>query len=192
MKKGLTLIELLITITLLSILLISFSSIYISGIKTYREEFAKSQLQTEAQTILDKISTDIKASKTTEAQFTDSSTGLSYTLNSNTLILLLPAIDNRDSNGQNIIYSGNSMLFDRVIYQKNGNSLTKKVISAPGSARLNENNITKTLSPNNIAFTFTPVTANANQINLTLTFSKKVGNKTLTTTVRGTANFRNF
>lgn len=187
-KRGVSLIELLIVMTLLGIMFTAFTSIYNNSIKTVREQMAQSQAQTEAQTILDRIQTEIKKGRTTDNTFG------SYTLGSQVLIIQLPAINNYED--QNILYNGSNPILDRVIYYKSGNELHRKVIADPASARMNENNndVILTNSISDLTFSYTKVNPTSTitiDVTTSLSIAKKVGKIYKTANVNGKASFRN-
>jgi prepilin-type N-terminal cleavage/methylation domain-containing protein len=187
MKRGMTLIELLISMTVTSILMLSFSAIWANSIKSSKEQLAQTQIQSETQIIIDKIESDIRKARTTESSYSG------YTLGAETLIIQIPAIDS----AQNILYSGQTQLLDRVVYYKSGNTVKRKVIANASSIRAAENNTEKTLTTNLVALNFSYIKLNINspinsEVKTTLTLSKKAGKVTKTSTISSQTTFRNL
>lgn len=187
MKKGFTLIELLISMTVLSILLLTFSAIFGNSVKTMREQLAQTQAHTDAQTILDRIESDVRKGRTTENSYN------SYTLGAQTLIIQIPSVNS----SQNIIYSGQNALLDRIVYFKSGSELKRVVFANPASVRMNENNTIKTLSKNitdlNFVYSKINLTSPYNaDVETNITISRKVGKILKTSTVKSKTTFRNL
>lgn len=182
-KKGTTLIELLVVMVLIGIMVVAFGQIYASGMKTYREQLAQTRLSSEAQTILDRITTETKMAKQVEAEYNTFTTG------GNTLILNLPAVDN----DQNFLYTGSNLRVDRVIYYQVGSELHRLVYADSGSIRYSQNNqdtvLTKKLST--MTFTYDPEINLPGLVQTQLAFAEKVGNDQRVVEVKGKAKLRN-
>lgn len=164
-SKGLTLIELLISITLLSIIVAVFTSTYVTGISVYTREVRTTNLQNESRIILDRIVSDIKQSYSVENGS-----------DNNILALAAPSID---SNG-NIIYE-NTGLFktDLITYWQSGSTLYKKVEPNPASVRPEA--VTHVLGDvNTINFTYTPSASTAKEIDINIVTSIIAGKNTIT------------
>ena len=58
-KKGFTLIEVLITMVLVTVISLTITTVYVIGMKTYQEELATSTVQSNGQTIMDALVNDI-------------------------------------------------------------------------------------------------------------------------------------
>ena len=108
MKKetGFTLIEVIITLTLITIVLGILVSIYIFNVRTFQIELWRSKLQTETQTILDKIISDTKLATEISENYNE------YSTSSDTIILAVPAVDE----SQNFLYAGEQFKKDYIIY----------------------------------------------------------------------------
>lgn len=179
-----TIIEVLIAISILGIMMLAFTSIYSVGLSRLRDELVQTQLQSEAQVLLDRISTEVTQAQGVEQVYDGVNLSASY------LPLKIPAINS----SQNIIYNNNSnIIYDHIVYKINGSNLTRMVVADTGSKRYGENNIEKTLSTSvtNLTFTYAPDNVSPTQINISISLSKKAGNRTRTITLQGGAKFRN-
>lgn len=151
--KGLSLIELLISIVLLSVLLIVFTSAFVNGIKVYKRETRTSNLQNESRIVLDRIISDIKQAS-----------GVNTTSTATMLNLEVPSIDINE----NILYEGTGdFKIDNYIYTLNSNTITKTVDPHMDSSRPNS---TKTIldKVSNVTFTYLPDLASAEEVEVTL------------------------
>jgi prepilin-type N-terminal cleavage/methylation domain-containing protein len=183
MKKGITLIETLIVMTLLGIVMPVIVSVYITGLKTYNQEFTQTQLQSSAQTILDTILNDTKNAQAVEETFNSHTTG------PNTIILRVPAINS----SQVIQYEDSQMLFDRIVYYYENNRIHKLVYANPSSTRFSENNTDKILATNILIlnFTYDPDPIAPTLITATVSNAESVGKLTRSISVSGKARLRN-
>lgn len=183
-KKGLTMIELIVVMVLLSILLPVLLSIYVYGTKTFNEELSQSELQSDAQTILDSILNDIRNAQSVEASYDDQ-----FFSNGTTIVLKVPALDQ----SQNIIYDGSTMQSDIIVYSFYDNSIHKRVFADADSRRATQNNIDKILASNilELNFTYEPDPLAATLVQVTLKNHKKVGNQSKSINVSSKARLRN-
>jgi len=175
-QQGLTLIELLISIVLLSILLTVFTSAFVSGIKVYQREFQTANLQSENRIVLDRIISDIKQAYNVED-----------TSDSDTLVLALPAID---ASG-NILYEATGQFkTDYFTYTKNGTSLEKEILPDASSSRTA---ITKTIldKVSNLTFTYLPDLSSAEEVEVRLITQDQSSGKTITVNNLGRGVLRN-
>lgn len=185
MKKGFTLIELIIAIALLTTVMMAVASIFSVVIKTYHLESQRGFFQKDLNFVSDNITRDIKQSQLVQSY-------APYTLSSTTLILNLPALD---SSG-NFIYSGSQLQTDTVIYTQSGTGLikilypnqlsTRAVGVTPGSA-------TTLISDNvsNLNFSYSPNITAPRQVTFSITLSRTSGARTITLTGGDTADLRN-
>ena len=182
-RRGITLIELLITMALLGIISAVITSVYVTGFKTFQEELASSTVQSSSQTILDALITDTKNGLLIEESYD------TYITSENTIIIRLPAVDD----DKNILYDGSTMLFDRIIYYYAGNTIHKIVFADPESSRYSKNGIDTVLDKKILAlsFAYEPNASAATLITATISSEIKVGNKTRAITVTGQARLRN-
>jgi prepilin-type N-terminal cleavage/methylation domain-containing protein len=130
MKKGFTIVELVISMALLAIILVAVSSIFITAIKNYQISFARSTLQKEINFTVDDINKNIRI-----AAGVESTNGSGDNRGPNTLILSLPATD---ANG-NFIYQSGVLQVDTFTYSLSSGNLHKKIKSTTGT-RLAQNN----------------------------------------------------
>lgn len=184
-KKGLTLIELLIVMVLMSILMPVIVSIYISGIKTFNQELTQTQLQSNAQTILDEIMNDTKNAQAVLETYNGETT------NTSTIILRIPAIDA----SQVIQYNGTDMLFDVIIYKFEGNNIHKIVYSPieSNSVRRAQDGRDKVIASNilNLIFDYDPDPVSPTLVTTTVTNNQAVGIFVRKVTVTSKARLRN-
>lgn len=185
MKKcGITLIELLITMSMIAIIASVITSVYLIGFKTFKEEMASSIVQSNAQTILDAMTTDIKNGLQIEPTYG------SYTTSETTIIIRVPAIDSSN----NILYESDTMLFDRIIYYYNNNSIHKMIVADPGSSRASRSGFDTVLDANVLVlrFTYEPDASSATFVSATISSDIAVsGNRTRSITITGQARLRN-
>lgn len=187
MKKGVTLIELLIVMTILGLMMGTFAGVYANGLRTFRTELTRTQLQTESQTITDRIATDIKKA------ITVASTADEKNLGPQTLILTTPAIDDND----NFLLDVNgAQLVDTIIYFSENHILKRKVLANAQSSRNAENGVEKILTTNletiNFSYTYPIGSINPTQIKTDLTVSKMVNNRLEKSSTHSTASPRNL
>lgn len=182
-KKGLTLIELLIAMTLLATIAAVISSVYVTGYKTFYEELTSSTIQSNAQTILDGLITDARNGLLIEQSY------LTYTTGPNSIIIKVPALDS----GSNILYSGTNMLYDRVIYYYQNNAIHKIIFADPASSRYPKNGHDVILDENilELNFTYDPDQATATLVTATISSQDMVGHIARHITITGQARLRN-
>ena len=143
-KQGMSLIELTIAMTLMIILSVIIGSLYLSGFTSYRRELAQTSIQSNAQTILDNIMNDTKNAQSVEETYRG------YESGNHTIILRVPALDTN----KNILYSHDSMLFDRIIYYYDNNKIHKVTYAQTNSIRYKENNLNKTIDESTLQLHF--------------------------------------
>jgi prepilin-type N-terminal cleavage/methylation domain-containing protein len=182
-KKGITLIELLIVMVLMGIVMPVISSIFITGLKTFNQEFTQTELQSNAQTILDEILNDAKNAQAVEETYG------TYTTGANTIILRVPTINS----AQVIQYEDSSMLFDRIVYYYEVNKIHKVVFADSRSIRFGQNNTNKVLASNILAlnFTYDPDVIAPTLVSTTVSNVQEVGKLTRSVSVTGKARLRN-
>jgi prepilin-type N-terminal cleavage/methylation domain-containing protein len=183
MKKGITLIELLITISLISSIMIVTSSVYVTGFKTFKEELTSSIVQSNAQTILDGLTTDIKNGLQIEPTYT------TYTTGEDMIIIRVPAVD---ATGH-AIYTGSNMSFDRIIYYYKNNSIHKVIYADAASIRYPKNGRDVILDSKvlELQFAYDPDQASATLVTATISSKMMVGNRDKAITLTGQARLRN-
>ena len=183
-RRGITLIELLITMALIGLVLIIITSVYITGYRTFDEELASSAVQSNAQSILDSILLDAKNGMLVEQSYEGKITG------TDTIIIRVPAV-NTD---KEIQYSGTDMLFDRVVYYYTNNEIHKITFSDnPSSIRFSQNGIDKTLNQHvlSLNFTYDPDQTTATLVTATISSNIKVGTRNKHIVISGEARLRN-
>jgi prepilin-type N-terminal cleavage/methylation domain-containing protein len=188
MKKGFTIVELVISIGLLSIILVAVSSIFITAIKNYQIGFARSSIQKEINFSVDDINKNIKLA--VEVPTAYPATG--ETLGGNTLILALPSITNQGA----FIYQGGILQKDYFIYTLSSGALHKKVYSTAG-VRANQNNsdnviISYVLNTNaSPIFSYFPDAVTARQVQINLKSGRTVEKTNVAITGSRLADLRN-
>ena len=183
MKRGFTLIELLITMTYITLISTIIVTVYIVGYSTFREELASSIVQSDAQTIMDSMTQDIKNGMLIEPAYS------SYTTDQDTIIIRVPAIDKNN----NIVYSGTDMLYDRIIYNYTNSSIHKIVFADPASSRYPRNGIDAVLDKNilSLAFQYNPNQTTATLVMVTISSEQSAGSIERKITLTGVARLRN-
>jgi prepilin-type N-terminal cleavage/methylation domain-containing protein len=182
-KRGVTLIELLVSMILLTIMMVAFTNVYIFGMKTYTEQFIQTKLHSDSQTIIDRITTDVNVAAAIEGSYG------SYNTGETTLIIKVPALDVN----QNFVYASGTMVYDRFIYYQEGNSLHKLTIASSSSTRYSQNNENKTLTTRltTLAFAYEPDITSPISVTTTITLSQTAGKINKSATLTGKANLRN-
>ena len=182
-KRGVTLIELLITMTMIAAISAVITSVYLTGYKTFTTQLASSTIQSDAQTILDALTTDIKNGILIEESYD------SYTSDNDSIIIRVPAIDS----GGNIVYSGSNMLFDRIIYYYSGDSIHKIIYADPMSKRYSNSGKDVILDKKILAlgFTYEPDATAATLVTITINSEIDLGHYTQTFSITGKARLRN-
>lgn len=182
-RRGVTIIELMIAIALLGTMLIVITNVYVTGFKTFREELATSQLESNAQTIIDEITNTAKNAQSAEAAYDI------YTSGPNSIILKVPALDSN----KNIIYSGNTMLFDRVIYYYEDSKIHKITLAEPTSTRYVENGIDKIIDDKilELSFAYDPDAVSATLVTITVSSHQEIGKINRTISLTSKARLRN-
>jgi prepilin-type N-terminal cleavage/methylation domain-containing protein len=192
MKRGFTLIEVLISISILAVILLVLNAVYIAGIKEFPRGFEKSKMQTDLNFSLDSIGMNIKDAFRSPSTYTNGATTFSsgtgsYT-HQNSLILELPAVN---SSGE-FIYSGSALQPDVVVYYLSGGNLYKRVYGNPAGRLSSESGQPKAILKNvsSFACTYTPagdpitISCNAN-------VAKNIYGKAINLNATKTANLRN-
>jgi prepilin-type N-terminal cleavage/methylation domain-containing protein len=179
MKKGYTLIELIISMAILAVIMAAVATIFVTSIKNYRTESQKSAFQRELNFVVDNISKDVKEAAEVPQNYDV------FALAPTVLILAIPATNSSN----NFIYTGEVLEKDYVVYYLLNQELKRKIYANPlGSRQSSENTIMKNVS--NLAFTYSPGITNAGQVNTRVIVSANVG-RIVTLSVERLANLRN-
>lgn len=179
MKKGYTLIELVISMAILAVIMAAVATILVTSLKNYRTESQKSTFQKELNFVIDNMCKDIKEAAEAPENYNP------YTLSPTVLILAIPATDSSN----NFIYTGDVLEKDVVVYYLSGQELKRKVIAnALGTRESSDNTILANVS--DLVFTYSPGITNAGQIKAHVTVSANVG-RTITLSSERLANLRN-
>jgi prepilin-type N-terminal cleavage/methylation domain-containing protein len=182
-RRGLTLIELLITMGLIGLVLIVITSVYLVGFRTFREELASSTVQSNAQTLLDAMVTDIKNGMYVEQSYDEYLTG------PNSIIVRVPATNA----SKQILYNGADMVYDRVIYYYTGNEIHKIIFANPDSVRYAKHGVDTILDTNILAlsFEYDPDQNTATLVTVNISSVIKVSNRDKQINLSGKARLRN-
>jgi prepilin-type N-terminal cleavage/methylation domain-containing protein len=143
-KKGLTLIELLIAIGLLTVIMSAISSIFVVALKNYQVSITQNSLQKDLNIVLDDISRNVKEAVELPLMYTTTDDE-TFNRSGNTLILAIPAVGNE----QRFLYDVNGLIIkDYIIYQINGTELSKKAFINADSNRINQDKSDKIVLEN--------------------------------------------
>lgn len=148
-QYGFTLIELIITVSIISIMILVVGQVYLIGMVQGKSNMKKAQLQTEGKSAMDGIMKNVKVASAIESAYGE------YTSDGTHLILRMPAIDTNE----NFIYIAPTN--DYVTYYLEGKNLHKLVTSANTSSRLFAQNGSDNIILSNVktlAFTYSAVT----------------------------------
>ena len=181
-QKGVTLIELLIVASVFAMLSIAILGVYDMGLKIYKREYIRTNLQGELKIAMDRITKDtrhaIDVTPTYNTYTTDTST---------TLILEMPAIDNDN----NFIYDGEgNFVVDYVIYFKDDSSLNRIVDPNPLSSRDQKNVVMPTYA-NTLSLTYDPDIPTALSVDIILKTSDTFRGEELEIEINQTATLKN-
>lgn len=185
MKKGYTLIELLISISILAVIMAAVATIFITSIKNYRTESQKSTFQKELNFVVDNIAKDVKEAAEVPEKTEDNVFFLSPAIPP-VLILAIPATNSSND----FIYNVDGLMEkDYVVYYLSGQDLKRKIYANnSGSKESSDNTILKNVS--NLTFTYSPTFFDAGQVKTEITVSIDVG-RTVTLSAERLANLRN-
>ncbi len=182
-KRGFTLIEMMITMSLVVVLSAVISSLYITGFRTFKEQMAIATIQSDGQTILDTMTTDIKNGLSVEPTY------LTHVSDANSIIIRVPAVNSQGK----IIYSGTNMLVDHIVYYYENKSIHKIVYADPASVRYAKNNVNSTLDNKILilGFSYSPDTTSATLVTVSISSEIKVGTRSEQIQLTGKARLRN-
>lgn len=177
--QGFTLVEVLVVISILTIISLFLSQIYLDYVGLYQRENTAIDLNLANQTVINNLSSDIRGAAAVLPSYTVS--GQDFTSGNQTLILSVPAF-----NAQKQIISG---IYDTVVYYLDTSTprkLIKRVVSAPTSSRTSQ---TKTIDSDVsfLDFTYnTTSTSDAKSIMTTLATSRALAGRAqaVTSTLR--------
>jgi len=182
MKKGFTILELLITIAILAVIMLVVGGVYIVGLQEYPKIFNQSQLQSNANTTLAGIVNNIKQGTKIPDSYDI------YTKGASVLIIELPA---QDTNGD-FIYVDDVLQVDTFIYSLNGNDLEKRVFGYDLGVRGGDDGNPSVILRNVTALNCTyDVPSNPVEATCSITTEDRTNLKTYTYTATRTAYLRN-
>lgn len=138
-KKGLTLIELLIAIGLLTIIMSAMSAIFTVALKNYQVSIAQNSIQKDLNIVLDDISRNVKEAVELPLSYE------SFNRSGDILILAIPAIGLE----QRFLYDESGVIKkDYIIYQIIDSKLHKKTFTNADSERINQDGSDKVVLEN--------------------------------------------
>lgn len=181
-RKGFTLIELAIAITLLALISAAVGSMYAVAFRNYQSQSQRQHFQKNINFTIDEINRDIKQAVSVPPTYD------TFTNDPTHIILALPATD---SSG-NFIFNAGVLQKDYVVYYLSNGSVIKKTYAQPGSQRYAQNGSSKTLLSDVSGFvaSFTPGGV-PRQVTLGLTLSKVVSKRNISVSATTTADLRN-
>lgn len=185
-KRGLTLVELLISIAVLGVILGAVATLFSAAIKNYQVSSAQTVLQRETNTAIDSITRDIKQS----IKIAESYNGTER--DEHTLILSLPSIDE----DENFIYDGSTVEKDYIIYYLDGTNLHKVISANSNSERYQEDATDRIILKNisSLTFSYTPNSpgAETTQVNIETNIAKTISKTSISIDIDSTAIKRNY
>jgi prepilin-type N-terminal cleavage/methylation domain-containing protein len=179
MKKGYTLIEIIISIAILGSIMAAVGTLFVVAVKNYRTETQKSLFQRELNFVVDNIIKDVKGASIAPTEYDG------FELSPSTLILGMPATDS----GGDFIYTGENLELDYFVYYLSGSDLKKKVYPNIQSVREQSDNVILA-NVSSHTFSYYPGVGDASQITVSLTVSADVG-KVVSLTEERVTNLRN-
>lgn len=161
-NEGLTLIELIITLAIISMMIFVVTQVYVTGMVNSKVDMKKATLQTGGRSALEGITRNVKLASAVEATYD------AYTSDATNLILKVPAIDS----SENFIYSGGNRINDYIVYYLDGKDLHKVVSSTNATSRLYTQDGTDNILMTNVkslSFTYNPAIPNVTMVNINAT-----------------------
>lgn len=192
MKKGFTIFEVIVTISLLAIITMVTSSIFVTALKNYQINFQKTNFQKDLNFVVDDIDKNVKLATNVQYSY-DVFNSNPIAGASNTLILELPSTDAAG----NFIYISGALKKDVIVYYLENGALHRKIYASSSGIRYPQNNQDVILINNVInnatspLFSFLPDTSIAKQIKVDLKLGKMVEKTNVRLTGTRTATLRN-
>lgn len=134
-ERGLTLIELMVAISIFSIVILVITAVYVKNLSIFKRESTYSELQTSGKAALDRILYDLRQAQEVKESVTDG--GTTYTSSSSEVILKVPALT---ATGEIRYDEGQILYYDYLIYTFNYSEgkIIKNTKIDPNSQRPNE------------------------------------------------------
>jgi len=193
MKRGFTLIELMITITIIATIAMISTAVYRTGIRAYPENFEKANIQTSLNFLTDSIADYTKKASNT-LQTYDGKNRNNNTVKS-ILILQIPAITQSDQAEPNkFVYTGATLEKDTVVYYLENGNLYKRYYGNAGGEMHAQDGTPRIVLKNVSNFScdyLNLVGSEYSTISCTVTVSKNIFGKNYTVTTLKKANLRN-
>lgn len=182
-KRGVTLIELLVAMSLIGVIGLITSSIFSVSARSYRDNIQKSFFQKDLNIVIDGLANVGKGG--TEILLTQDG----FTIGPETLIIATPAEDE----DRNFIYSGDTLEKDLHIYYLSGTELRRRIISHPLGRLSGRNGSDAPLLKNVSLFevTYSPGVNEAELIKVKIGLSRDVGNRSISLTQEREFRLRN-
>lgn len=184
MKKAFTLVELLISISLLASIMVASTAIFVSATKNYQISITKSDFQKEINFTIDDIAKNVKSALSVPQTYD------TFTTSQETLILSLPVLDTDGS----FIYTGSVNEKDYFVYYLSGSDLHLKIYGNPAGIRSSQDGTDKILLSNitqSDIFSYSPSVSDASTVTTNLTLSKIVQKTNIKVTAKRVVNLRN-
>ena len=191
MKKGFTLIELMIAISIIATISMVSTVVYRTGLRSYPENFEKATIQSKLNFTSDSLADYTKrAVNTLQAYDT-------FNRNTNTvksiLILQIPALT--DTTPPDFIYNGQVIEKDTIVYTLSGGNLVKRYYGNTHGKMAAETGTPKTILTNVSAFScdyLDIVNGEYSRVACTITVTKNIFGRNFSVTSKKTANLRNL
>ena len=187
-NRGFTLVELLITLAIMSVIVLTVSSIYIKVAKINREQAELQSLRTSCRLHTKEINTLILQGFQIE-QGPIVINDVSHSSSSSKIIISLISLDASNNYRYQV---GDVPYLDYAIYWTSGGDLYEQIYAA-NSDQTKRKTVAahKIDSGASLAFTYTPSLASAKSVTTNLTLSRDIPGKTLSSNYELTAIMRN-
>ena len=189
-KKGFTLVELLVTLTISAIVVLTIIMVYLAHFRVFINQNASFDVTSQARIAVDEIVNQVRESQAIVN--TCASCG-SVTTGTNSLVLQLWRLDTSGD--------PSDTAYDYITYSVSNNKIVKNIYPAPTSSRTAVNNkilASSILAATDLVCTYDPLVPPANYtdvsqvtVSVTATQTTTAGAKTITATQTGKAALRN-
>jgi prepilin-type N-terminal cleavage/methylation domain-containing protein len=182
MKKGFTLIEMVISIGLISVLILVAASLFTASQRQYAYTAARTKMQNDLNFSMDSITNNIKLASVVPTSYS------TYTRGADTLILGIPA---KDSN-QGFLYNGANLKLDYIVYFLQSGSLKRAYFGDSSGVDAGRSQTPQILVNNVSAFNCTYSPTDVPQtVSCTYELQKAVRDKNILISATRSANLRN-
>ena len=189
MKRGFTLLEILLTLGIAGVAWVFISSVFLSNFKIFNEQKTATYINSQNRLALDDISNQV-----IQAQAVSGSCNVCQGDTTSSASVLILALWSLDASGNpyapNLIVDPNPDYFVYKLDPLNTKNLIRKIYPAAGSSRRVSTKIIAT-DATNLIFTYIPTPPATTQVTIQLDNQTKSLNKTLTTSQTAKANLKN-